>query len=61
MDAEAILRDFTHAEDLPRTALKAVSARRDELLPRFLAEIEDFIRATPEEQLAPSPIIEDSQ
>jgi len=43
MDAEAILHELTQAEGLPRKALEAASARRVEMLPLFLAEIEAYL------------------
>ena len=43
MDAEAILRELTCTEGLPREALKAASAQRAEMLPLFLNEIETYL------------------
>jgi hypothetical protein len=47
MDAEAILRELTYAENLPREALKAASAQRAEMLPLFLNEIETYLAREP--------------
>ena len=43
MDTGAILRELTHAEGLPKEALKAATAQRVEMLPLFLNEIEAYL------------------
>jgi len=47
MDAEAILHELTHAAGLPTEALQAASAQREELLPKFLGVIEDYLGREP--------------
>ena len=56
MDAEAILRELTYAEGLPREALKAASAQRAEMLPLFLNEIETYLARKPAARSEPSPL-----
>jgi hypothetical protein len=56
MDAEAILRKLTYAEGLPREALKAASAQRDEMLPLFLNEIETYLAREPAARPEPTPL-----
>ena len=47
MDAETIMHELTHAAGLPKAALHAASAQRDELLPKFLGVIEDHLGREP--------------
>ena len=54
MDAEAILHELTYATDLPREALHAASARRAELLPKFLGLIEDYLGREPAARAGPT-------
>jgi hypothetical protein len=56
MDAEAILHELTYATDLPREALHAASARRAELLPKFLDLIEDYLGREPDARAGPTPL-----
>src|ERR1700741_2269701 len=56
MDAEAILHELTYATNLPREALHAASARRVELLPKFLDLIEDYIGREPDARVGPTPL-----
>jgi len=56
MDAEVILRELTYAERLPREALKAASAERDEMLPLFLNEIETYLARGPASRPEPTPL-----
>jgi len=56
MDVDAILHELTCAEGLPREALAAASARREEMVPLFLREIESFIAASSEERRKPTPL-----
>src|SRR5215469_11199671 len=56
MDAEVILRELTYAERLPREALKAASAQRDEILPLFLNEIETYLARGPASCREPTPL-----
>ncbi len=56
MESAEILDDLTFYEGLPKKALKAATARRDELLPHFLEEIEAFIAGDEVTRLAPSPL-----
>jgi Protein of unknown function (DUF1186)/SEC-C motif len=56
MDAGAILHELTHAEGLPREALKAASAQRVEMLPLFLDEIETYLALEPSARAKPTPL-----
>jgi hypothetical protein len=56
MDAEAILHELTQAEGLPRKALEAASARRVEMLPLFLQEIETYLSLEPAARAKPTPL-----
>ncbi|WP_170162527.1 DUF1186 domain-containing protein [Methylocystis hirsuta] len=56
MDASAILEKFTSYEDLPSEALRAASARRAEMTPFFLEEIEKYLAASSEERDGPTPL-----
>ena len=56
MDAEAILHELTHTSGLPRAALHAASAQRDELLPKFLGVIEDHLGREPSLPTEPTPL-----
>ena len=56
MDAQAILHELTHAEGLPRLALKAASAQSDEMLPLFVQEIEHFLALDPGARAKPTPL-----
>ena len=56
MDAEAILRELTYAEGLPREALEAASAQRTEMLPLFLNEIETYLALEPAAREIPTPL-----
>src|ERR1700751_5041807 len=47
MDAQAILHELTYAEGLPREALEAATAQRDEMLPLLLQEIETCLALEP--------------
>jgi uncharacterized protein len=56
MDAEAILHELTYPTNLPREALHAASARRVELLPKFLDLVEDYIGREPDARVGPTPL-----
>jgi hypothetical protein len=56
MDAEAILRELTYAEGLPREALKAASAQRAEMLPLFLNVIETYLALESPARSKPTPL-----
>jgi hypothetical protein len=56
MEPEKILHELTHAEGLPRLALKAASAQRDEMLPLFVREIEHFLALDPGARAKPTPL-----
>jgi hypothetical protein len=56
MDAGTILHELTHAEGLPREALKAASAQRVEMLPLFLKEIETYLALEPAARVKPTPL-----
>jgi hypothetical protein len=53
VDPDAILHELTYASELPREALLAASARREEMVPIFLREIESFLAASSEERRKP--------
>ena len=56
MDIQAIIRELTQAEGLPREALAAASARRAEMVPVFLKEIEDHLSLDPAARAKPTPL-----
>jgi Protein of unknown function (DUF1186)/SEC-C motif len=56
MDAQAILRELTYGESLPREALKAATAQRDEMLPLFLHEIETYLALQPAARAKQTPL-----
>ena len=56
MDASTILHELTHAEGLPREALKAASERRAEMVPVFLEEIEAYLALEPAARTKPTPL-----
>jgi Protein of unknown function (DUF1186)/SEC-C motif len=56
MDVDAILNELTHAQGLPRAALAEAAARRAEIVPIFLKEIEGYLAASSEERANPNPI-----
>jgi len=56
MEPEKILHELTHAEGLPRLALKAASAQRVEMLPLFLDEIETYLALEPAARAKPTPL-----
>ena len=55
MDADSIIEAFTVSESLPTQAIAEATARREELLPRFLEELEAFIAGTEEDEV-PTPV-----
>ena len=56
MDIQTIIRELTQAEGLPREALAAASARRAEMVPVFLKEIEDHLSLDPAARAKPTPL-----
>ena len=56
MEPKKILHELTHAEGLPREALKAASAHRGEMLPLFLDEIETYLALKPAARAKPTPL-----
>jgi Protein of unknown function (DUF1186)/SEC-C motif len=56
MDAKAILLELAYAEGLPRAALKAATAQRDEMLPLFIEEIETYLAREPAAREEPTPL-----
>ena len=56
MDAAKILHELTYAEGLPREALKAASAQRDEMVSLFLEEIETYLALEPAGRAMPTPL-----
>jgi hypothetical protein len=57
MEAGKILHELTYAEGLPREALKAATAQRDEILPLFIEEIETFLALEPAAREKPTPLL----
>lgn len=56
METGKILHELTYAEGLPREALKAATAQRDEILPLFIEEIETFLALEPAAREKPTPL-----
>ena len=56
MDAGEILDKLTFYEDLPKKALRAASARRAEMAPLFIDEIEKYLAVPSEERDDQTPI-----
>jgi len=57
MDTNEILHALTDPDGpLPRAALEAAGERREEMVPIFLKEIEDYIARDPAEREQPSPL-----
>jgi len=56
METREIIDRFTHAEALPIAALQAASARRDEVVPEFLREIEAYLALGLVERARPTPL-----
>ena len=56
MDAEVILHELTYAEGLPRQALKAASAQRDEMLPLLPSEIQTYLALETAAREKPTPL-----
>jgi hypothetical protein len=56
MDAEEILHELTYAQGLPREALKAASAKRAEMLPLFIREIETYLALDPAARAKSTPL-----
>jgi hypothetical protein len=56
MDAGETLRALAEAEDLPKDALQAATARRAEMIPLFLAAIERFLTAPAKERAEPTAL-----
>lgn len=56
MDATEIIDQLTHAEALPKAALRAASEQRVEIVPVFLQEIDSFLALAPAERAKPTPL-----
>jgi Protein of unknown function (DUF1186)/SEC-C motif len=56
MDAAAILNELTHSEGLPKAALLVASARRDEMAPVFLREIDSYLSRDAAERGKPTAL-----
>ncbi len=56
MDAHAIIGELANSRGLPRAALKAASEQREELAPLFIAEIERYVAADPEDRAQPDAL-----
>jgi uncharacterized protein len=55
MDADKILHELTYAEGLPKAALKAATAQRDDLS-LFVEEIETHLALEPAARKEPTPL-----
>src|SRR3954454_4997338 len=56
MDPAKILDELTHAEGLPKAALRAASEQQAVMVPLFLAEIEGYLALAPDERAKPTPL-----
>jgi hypothetical protein len=56
MEAGKILHELTYAEGLPKEALKAATAQREEMLPLFIGEIEAFLALEAAAREKPTPL-----
>jgi hypothetical protein len=56
MDAAEILDQLTHAEGLPKTALRAATEKRVEMVPVFLREIDSYSALDSAERAKPTPL-----
>jgi hypothetical protein len=56
MDIEVVLHELTYAGGLPREALKAATAQREEMLPLFIEEIEAFLALEPAAREKQTPL-----
>jgi hypothetical protein len=56
MQVGKILHELTYAEGLPKEALKAATAQREELLPFFIEEIEAFLALEAAARGKPTPL-----
>src|SRR5262245_19200295 len=56
MNSAMILDELTHAEGLPKTALRAASEQRAEMVPIFLGEIYSYLSLGPSERAKPTPL-----
>src|SRR5271156_243448 len=56
MEAGKILHELTNAAGLPKEALKAATAQREEMLPLFIEEIETFLALKPAAREKSTPL-----
>lgn len=56
MDAAKIIDQLTHAQGLPKAALRIASARRTELVPLFLREVDSYLALAPADRAKPTPL-----
>jgi Protein of unknown function (DUF1186)/SEC-C motif len=56
MDAAEILNQLTHAEDLPKAALRAATAQRTQMVPVFLNEIDSYLALGSTDRAKPTPL-----
>lgn len=56
MDAAEILDHLTRADGLPKAALQAATARRAEMVPVFLQEIDSYLALDPVDRAKPTPL-----
>jgi hypothetical protein len=56
MQAAEIIQQLTDAKGLPKTTLKVVSARRVEMVPAFLREIDSYLALDAVDRAKPTPL-----
>jgi hypothetical protein len=56
MESSAILHELTHAEGLPREALKAAADRRSEIAPILIRELEAYLASPAADRKRPTPL-----
>jgi hypothetical protein len=56
MNATKILHELTHTKGLPKEALEAATAQRDEMLPLFVQEIGNYLALGPAARAKPTPL-----
>jgi hypothetical protein len=56
MEAFAIISELAGSKGLPRAALRAASAQREEMAPIFIAEMERYIAADPDDRIRPDAL-----
>jgi len=56
METATILRELTHAEDLPRQVLKAAAERRSEIAPVLMREVEAYLASPAADRAQSTPL-----